>query len=482
MWAAFSRNIGSGAQFQGSMTVREYCLKFNQLAKYAPDLVADNRASMNKIKERDRMRGNKRARSKQHGQGQTRSQRGSRPQYQDHLSMPVPSSASAPVPRGQGLPNEVSHPMILRWLATKSKIKIKEVDLFNPSNDTVVHPWIMPTEQELGITSFITLGIVDTIADPMMELIKKELVRATAIRIAVKQGQPSVEVLHNQSIATNLGTSFGGVAGGVVDVGGKHADAIVIRYVEHVDAQEKINKFENTHYTEILCLIRDRKLVYPKAYDVVDRIMDLDFYKKLKDRQNDLSKLASTLSGEGFGLLLFGFQWYEEIIKYVRGERPNPHDKSWTKAKRILGVMNMDDIYYRVVEILLKEGKIKVYDYNLLALDEADFFTHMQPLLELFPILLRQSKLMDRLPMEVLIKQPSDFEGRNKDVDLPKNEIIAACRSHALAHIECLLIDTKMAEPMKFLCDNAVVKIQEVWAYGVLTGCLEPVYKEKPVK
>ena len=31
------------------MTVREYCLKFNQLAKYAPDLVADNRASMSKF-------------------------------------------------------------------------------------------------------------------------------------------------------------------------------------------------------------------------------------------------------------------------------------------------------------------------------------------------------------------------------------------------------------------------------------------------
>ena len=87
------------------MTDREYCLKFNQLAKYAPDLVADNRASMSKFvtgvssyvvkecrsamlnseinfsrlmthaqqieadktKERDKMRGNKRARSEQYG-------------------------------------------------------------------------------------------------------------------------------------------------------------------------------------------------------------------------------------------------------------------------------------------------------------------------------------------------------------------------------------------------------------------------------
>ena len=31
------------------MTVREYCLKFNQLAKYVPDIVYDNRASMSKF-------------------------------------------------------------------------------------------------------------------------------------------------------------------------------------------------------------------------------------------------------------------------------------------------------------------------------------------------------------------------------------------------------------------------------------------------
>ena len=34
---------------QGSMTVKEYCLKFNQLAKYVPDLIADPRASISKF-------------------------------------------------------------------------------------------------------------------------------------------------------------------------------------------------------------------------------------------------------------------------------------------------------------------------------------------------------------------------------------------------------------------------------------------------
>ncbi|KAF3662464.1 hypothetical protein FXO38_11165 [Capsicum annuum] len=58
---------------QGSMTVKEYCLKFNQLAKYAPDLMADPRSSM-------------------------RSQGGNRSQYSQKFSVPSPSSASVPIP------------------------------------------------------------------------------------------------------------------------------------------------------------------------------------------------------------------------------------------------------------------------------------------------------------------------------------------------------------------------------------------------
>lgn len=57
-----------------------------------------------------------------------------------------------------------------------------------------MHPWIMPSEHELGMTSFITLGLVDTIEDPTVELTKKELAGETTKRRAVRQGQPNVEV------------------------------------------------------------------------------------------------------------------------------------------------------------------------------------------------------------------------------------------------------------------------------------------------
>ncbi|KAF3669717.1 putative glycerol-3-phosphate 2-O-acyltransferase 6-like [Capsicum annuum] len=110
-------------------------------------------------------------------------------------------------------PEKVSHPWILRWLAVKSNTRIKEVDIFIPPNDV-----------ELGMTSFITLGLVDTIADPVVELIKKELAGSTAIRRAVRQ---------------DFGVVSGGFTGGIVVGGGSHAIVVASHDDDHADAQEK---------------------------------------------------------------------------------------------------------------------------------------------------------------------------------------------------------------------------------------------------
>ena len=114
-------------------------MKFNQLAKYDPNLIADNRASIgkfltgvssyvvkecrsamlnseinlsrlmthaqqiesDKIKERDRVKRNKRARSEQPTYGKKRSQGGNHPEFQSRSSMPTPLSAIAPALRGR---------------------------------------------------------------------------------------------------------------------------------------------------------------------------------------------------------------------------------------------------------------------------------------------------------------------------------------------------------------------------------------------
>ncbi|KAM3362483.1 hypothetical protein P3S68_017337 [Capsicum galapagoense] len=71
--------------------------------------------------------------------------------------------------------------------------------------------------------------------------------------------------------------------------------------------------------------MRVRQLAYPDAYDAADRKMDLNFCNNFKDR----------------------------------GKRPYLHGKSWTKAKRILAVINVDVTHFLTVEILLYEENIK---------------------------------------------------------------------------------------------------------------------------
>ncbi|KAF3626897.1 hypothetical protein FXO37_30157 [Capsicum annuum] len=98
------------------------------------------------------------------------------------------------------------------------------------------------------MTSYITLDHLDTIADPMVELIKNELAGATAIRRAVRQGQHNVEALHDQPFTK---ADPGASSGGVVGIGGRHADAATTHDDEHVDAQERINIFENTPFSPL---------------------------------------------------------------------------------------------------------------------------------------------------------------------------------------------------------------------------------------
>ena len=95
----------------------------------------------------------------------------------------------------------------------------------------------------------------------------------------------------------------------------------------------------------------------------------------------------------------------EETLRYVRWDKPNPHGKSWTEEKQILVVISVNDMHYRAVEILIKEGKINVYDYNVPLVNDFDLFLLVEPLLVMLPILLRESKLMNHFPKKVLMKK-----------------------------------------------------------------------------
>ncbi|KAF3662407.1 hypothetical protein FXO37_12464 [Capsicum annuum] len=135
------------------------------------------------------------------------------------------------------IPKQYREQLRFVWLAY-SVILAKDInkawafEAILPLQKQVVHPQIVPTEGESLMTSYITLGHVNTIADATIELIRKELDGATTIRREVRQGQPNVETLHDQPTKVDSG-AFSGV---VVDVGGRHVDADTTRDDEYVDA------------------------------------------------------------------------------------------------------------------------------------------------------------------------------------------------------------------------------------------------------
>ncbi|KAF3622218.1 hypothetical protein FXO37_32431 [Capsicum annuum] len=76
---------------------------------------------------------------------------------------------------------EVFCPRILRWLSVKTDKNAKFIDLFNPSKDSIMHPSLVPTNQELKMP-FFTLWFVKTLSDPkVIDKIKMELFGATTI-------------------------------------------------------------------------------------------------------------------------------------------------------------------------------------------------------------------------------------------------------------------------------------------------------------
>ncbi|PHT72343.1 hypothetical protein T459_23128 [Capsicum annuum] len=78
---------------------------------------------------------------------------------------------------------EVSCPRILRWLLANTNKNAKFVDLFNPSKEAIVYPWLVPTNRELKMPFFLTLQSVQTLSDlKVVDGIKIELFETTTIK------------------------------------------------------------------------------------------------------------------------------------------------------------------------------------------------------------------------------------------------------------------------------------------------------------
>ncbi|KAG5600271.1 hypothetical protein H5410_031641 [Solanum commersonii] len=113
-----------------------------------------------------------------------------------------------------------------------------------------------------------------------------------------------------------------------------------------------------------------RHLRFHEHYDFTEIIMDLNFYTNFKKRYDSISEEATTAGGRSL--------------------------------KHIIAIMNMNNTQFVTLEILLHEGRMNVYDCNLMSMEHDNFFTFIQHVFELLPNLLRQSGIMKYLPEKFL--------------------------------------------------------------------------------
>ncbi|KAH0709738.1 hypothetical protein KY290_011145 [Solanum tuberosum] len=133
--------------------------------------------------------------------------------------------------------------------------------------------------------------------------------------------------------------------------------------------------------------------------------------------------------------------------------------------------MNLNKTHFVTLEILLHEGLMNVYDCLLMGMEHSKFFTFIQHVFELLQKLLKQSGIMKHLP-DKFLNELWEFKGRLEP--MVTNDSKATCASYLLAFIEYLITRTTIQPPKTLLCDNAVRRMQWVWADGVVSWSLEP--------
>ncbi|KAH0752462.1 hypothetical protein KY290_005717 [Solanum tuberosum] len=167
--------------------------------------------------------------------------------------------------------------------------------------------------------------------------------------------------------------------------------------------------FECKHVDEILSLMRKRQIWYPKHYDQTDLILDLNFYNTLYDQYNNLREKSLVDGAPPMHEALTSFEMDGDILKYCKGEIPYPYGRKWNGAKRIYTVMNIKNTHFIALEFLMEKGLIQVYDCTIHMCDEPTFLTLIQPILELWPKLLKQSGMFNHLS-EIFLNDAWSYE------------------------------------------------------------------------
>ncbi|TMW91325.1 hypothetical protein EJD97_014489, partial [Solanum chilense] len=244
---------------------------------------------------------------------------------------------------------------------------------FNPPFYAVVHPWITPTEKELQMPYLITLGLVETIFDPIVDRVKTVLDGATNYQ---KRERFPNEV-SNEFVVVDADDGVDVDDGACVGV-----DAACVGATTCVGAAGSAGAGQHEGATSCrrCCGFFCEKCKKHDEYSIII------LTKSLTSCVRGIGNTRTTMITE-IGTWISTA--HDDMIDYVRCIRPTPGGMDWIDAKRILTVMNTSSNHFMTVEILLQEGLINVYDCNLVIMEHDKFFTLIQPVFELLPKLLK---------------------------------------------------------------------------------------------
>ncbi|KAG5605099.1 hypothetical protein H5410_026591 [Solanum commersonii] len=171
-------------------------------------------------------------------------------------------------------------------------------------------------------------------------------------------------------------------------------------------------------------------------FNYQDLVSMTDPYFLFECKYNNLREKSLVDGAPPMHEALTSFEMDGDILKYCKGEMPFPYGRKWNRAKRIYTVMNIKNTHFIALEFLMENGLIQVYDCNIHMCDEPTFLTLIQPILELWPKLLKQSGMFNHLSKFFL----NDAWSYERLKNVPSNNSRAACGPYACVFIDHLLL------------------------------------------
>ncbi|PHU15406.1 hypothetical protein BC332_16611 [Capsicum chinense] len=268
---------------------------------------------------------------------------------------------------------EVSCPRILRWLSAKTDKNTKFLDLFNPSTEAIVYPWLVPTNQELKMPFSLTIRSVQTLSDPkVINGIKMELFRATTItRKTILEGEANNAPLIDFETSSHYDYDHNGCT----DFSSDFAASSECSSCKYIPLEIKATKRRRKDTSKASLIIKKSNIATSLSLSCTDVQCE-----RATEEQHELKKVDAIATAEEHNMTVDNLstaskddekltqlindysEWIVDgLLKHHAGSIPA--GLPWHLVDEVYIPINYGDEFHWVLAIVvLKKRRIRVYD------------------------------------------------------------------------------------------------------------------------